>query len=82
MDKDGTLYFSDLATNAVKRRAPDGTVTTVVQDDRLHWVDAPFLDTRRRLWLPVPQMDRSPNFIGADRPREWPVRLFYVELPN
>jgi len=82
MDKDGSLYFSDLATNAVKRRAPNGTVTTIVQDDRLHWVDAPFLDAQRRLWLPVPQMDRSPNLIGADRPREWPVRLFYVELPK
>lgn len=82
MDGSGGLYFTDLAENAVKRRAPDGTITTIVRDDRLHWVDAPFLDKERRLWLPVPQMDRSPNFVGADRPREWPVRLFRLDLPK
>jgi len=82
MDTDGSLYFSDLATDAIKRRAPEGTITTIVQDARLHWVDAPFIDARHRLWLPVPQMDRSPNFLGADRPREWPVRLYRIDLPR
>lgn len=82
MDADGSLYFSDLAADAIRRRAPDGTITTVVQDARLHWVDAPFLDARHRLWLPVPQMDRSPNFSGADKPREWPVRLYRIDLPK
>jgi sugar lactone lactonase YvrE len=82
MDADGSLYFSDLATDAIRRRAPDGTISTVVQDARLHWVDAPFLDARHRLWLPVPQMDRSPNFSGADKPREWPVRLYRIDLPK
>jgi sugar lactone lactonase YvrE len=82
MDADGSLYFSDLATDAIRRRAPDGTITTVMQDSRLHWVDAPFLDARHRLWLPVPQMDRSPNFSGADKPREWPVRLYRIDLPK
>ena len=82
MDADGGLYFSDLAENAIKRRAPDGTITTIVRDARLHWVDAPFLDARHRLWLPAAQMDRSPNFTGADRPREWPVRLYRIDLPK
>lgn len=82
MDADGSLYFSDLAADAIRRRTPDGTITTVVQDARLHWVDAPFLDTRHRLWLPVPQMDRSPNFSGADLPRQWPVRLYRIDLPE
>jgi hypothetical protein len=81
MDKTGDLYFTDLATCAVCRRSPDGIVTTVVQDERLHWADAPFIDEARRLWLPVPQMDRSSLFVGADRPREWPVCLYWVHLP-
>jgi sugar lactone lactonase YvrE len=82
MDADGSLYFSDLAADAIKRRASDGTITTIVQDPRLHWVDAPFLDRQRRLWLPTPQMDRSPTFVDADRPREWPVRLYRINLPE
>ncbi|CCW18333.1 hypothetical protein EBBID32_26840 [Sphingobium indicum BiD32] len=36
MAPDGSLYFSDLATDSIRRRAPDGTIDTVVTDHRLH----------------------------------------------
>jgi sugar lactone lactonase YvrE len=77
---DGTLYFTDLALNAVRARAPDGTVRTLLADPKLHWVDAPFLDRRGNLWLPVPQMDRSDLFVGADGPRQWPVQLYRIKV--
>lgn len=82
MDGDGTLYYTDLAADAIVRRAPDGSLTTVVRDARLHWGDAPFIDAARNLWIPVPQIDRSPVFSGADRPREFPVRLYRMKLPE
>lgn len=80
MDRDGSLYFTDLAHDAVRRRAPDGSITTLVKDPRLHWADAPFIDSQHYLWLPVPQLDRSEAFSNADKPREWPVRLFRIGL--
>lgn len=80
MDKDGSLYFTDLAANALRRRAPDGTIDTIVSDDRLHWADAPFIDADRRIWLPVPQIDRSDIFSNADGPRQWPVGLYRLKL--
>jgi sugar lactone lactonase YvrE len=79
MDANGDFYFSDLAANSVKRRTPDGKITTLVQDKRLHWVDALEIDDQHRLWLPVPQLDRAAIFHGGI---EWPIRLFRVQLPG
>ena len=80
MDTNGDLYFTDLAENALKRRTPDGAVTTIVRDPRLHWVDAPFIDAAHAIWLPTPQMDRVALFNGGTSRTEWPVRLFRLDM--
>ena len=80
IDDNGDFYFGDLATHSVKRRTPDGRITTFVQDPRLHWVDAMTIDGEHRLWLPVPQLDRAPPFNGGKSQVEWPIRLFWVPL--
>lgn len=82
MDANGDFYFSDLATNSIKRRRPDGTISTLLRDQRLHWVDALEIDDQHRLWLPVPQLDRAAIFHGGKSQIEWPVRLFWVQLPG
>jgi hypothetical protein len=82
MDANGDFYFSDLATNSVKRRTADGKITTLVQDKRLHWVDALEIDDQHRLWLPVPQLDRAAIFHGGKSQIEWPIRLFRAPLPG
>jgi hypothetical protein len=79
MTEDGTLYFSELATNALKRRTPTGTITTVVQDSRLHWVDAPAIE-EGFIFLPVPQLDRTPPFNGGVSKVVWPVRLYRLRI--
>ncbi|PTQ13440.1 hypothetical protein CLG96_04950 [Sphingomonas oleivorans] len=80
MDANGDLYFADLAANALKRRTPDGRITTLIQDERLHWVDAPFVDSDHVIWLPVPQMDRVALFNGGMSKTKWPVRLYRLAL--
>lgn len=40
MDGEGRLYLSAAEEDAVKRRLPDGTIETVVQDERLRWPDS------------------------------------------
>ncbi|TWB12901.1 major royal jelly protein [Nitrospirillum amazonense] len=76
MGPDGSLYYTDLAANAVRRRAPDGGVTTLAQDKRLHWVDAPYLAADGTLWLPAAQMDRVALFHhGVSRVRP-PMTVF------
>ena len=40
MDEKGYLFITDPADNAVRMRAPDGTLTMVAQDSRLRWPDS------------------------------------------
>ncbi|MGO8993468.1 MAG: SMP-30/gluconolactonase/LRE family protein [Polyangiaceae bacterium] len=80
MGPSGDLYFTDLAADALKRRAPDGTITTLVTDPRLHWVDAPFLGRDGTMWLPVPQMDRVALFNGGVSKIERPVKLMRIRV--
>lgn len=80
MDSSGDLYFTDLAANALRKRAADGTVTTLLVSPELHWVDAPFIDANRVLWLPVPQIDRAAMFNGGTSHIRWPIKLFRLPL--
>lgn len=79
MGPDGTLYFTELATNSLKARTAGGKVTTLVQDARLHWVDAPFIDGDH-IWLPVPQIDRVALFQRGENRVRWPVQLLRFPL--
>jgi len=81
MDANGNLYFSDLASSTIKRRSADGTITSILHDERLHWVDAPFVDAQHQLWAPVPQIDRTAIFHGGRSQVQWPVRLYRLALP-
>ena len=80
MDGNENLYFSDLADLSLKRRAPDGTITTVLRDARLHWIDAPAIDERGYIWLPIPQLDRAAVFNHGQSKVELPVRLYRLKL--
>lgn len=80
MDRRGNLYFSDLAHDSIMRRSPDGRITQLIQDPRLHWVDAPFLDGHDTLWLPVPQLDRAAPFNDGISRIHFPVQLLRLKL--
>ena len=40
VDNDGNVLITDVEHSAVIRMAPDGTMTTLVKDDRIRWADA------------------------------------------
>jgi sugar lactone lactonase YvrE len=80
IDAAGNLYFSDLAADAIRRRAPDGTITTIAQDPRLHWVDAMTITPDGRLWMPAAQLDRVALFHGGTARVRRPVQLFSLAL--
>lgn len=80
MDRAGNLYFTDLENSSLKRRAFDGSITTIVQDPSLHWVDAPFIDEHNAIWLPVPQLDRVGLFHKGKSEVKWPIRLYHLQL--
>lgn len=80
MDGAGNFYYSDLASNSLKRILPSGITETVITDARLHWVDAPAFDSRGRLYLPVPQIDRIGLFNGGQTRIKRPVRLYRLDI--
>ncbi|WP_244111637.1 major royal jelly family protein [Burkholderia cepacia] len=81
MGVDGSLYYTPLADNSLMRRAPNGTVSLLARDKRLRWVDAPFLDGRGHIYLPVPQIDGAPAFNRGSSTVRFPVELYRVDLP-
>ncbi|WP_233582019.1 MULTISPECIES: major royal jelly family protein [unclassified Asaia] len=80
MDSKGRLYFTALRDDTLYRRDPDGKITMLARDHRLHWADAPFLNKDNTLWLPVAQLDRLSRFNGGKSHIRQPFALYSVPL--
>lgn len=81
IDAEGNIYASDINTRSIKRIAPDGKVTTVVQDPRLVWIDAMWV-SKGALWMPSGQINRTPATTGGKPSTvEYPVKLYRLALP-
>jgi hypothetical protein len=51
-------------------------LSTVVEDERLSWVDAMWIDSGGRLWMPAAQLHRMPIFRGGEDQVQPPVQVF------
>lgn len=77
---DGTLFVSDTDAQRILRIAPDGTTSTLIQDPRLLWVDAMWIDARGRLWMPAAQLNRLALFQGGRSRVRFPVEVYTLQL--
>lgn len=59
IDAQGNVYCSDTDSQRVLKIFPNGTMTTLVQDPRLLWIDAMWVDDQHRLWMPAAQLNRG-----------------------
>lgn len=80
MDKQGNFYFSDLATDTLKRISVSGNIESIVSDPALHWVDAPAFDPQGRIYLPAAQVDRVGLFNGGTSKVQWPLKVFRLDV--
>lgn len=80
IDAEGTVYASDTDRNAVLRVFANGTTETLVQDDRLQWVDAMWVDAAGRLWMPATQLFRGANFNNGTATWETPFYVFTLDI--
>lgn len=62
IDNEGNIYVSDTDRSAIEKVFPNGTRTTMVQDERLLWVDAMWIDGQNQLWMPSAQLNRGAPF--------------------
>ncbi|MFF0154645.1 SMP-30/gluconolactonase/LRE family protein [Micromonospora sp. NPDC005203] len=80
IDADGTIYLSDVERRRVLALAPDGGVRTVIEDPRLVWVDAMWLDADAQLWMPAAQLHLSAGLNGGHPAVEYPVWIYRMAV--
>jgi sugar lactone lactonase YvrE len=81
IDADGNIYASDTDALRILKIAPDGTTSTLIQDPRLVWVDAMWIDEQGGLWVPAAQMNRTPAMNGGESSAvKFPTTIFRMEI--
>ncbi|KAI3390959.1 hypothetical protein diail_8310 [Diaporthe ilicicola] len=81
IDSQGNIYVSDTDRLAIEKVYPNGTRTTLVQDERLLWVDAMWIDNQNRLWLPSAQLNRGAPFQpGGQSQIVKPLHVYTIDI--
>lgn len=80
IDADGVLYLNAINDRSIRRLTPNGTMQTILQDDRLRWADAPWLTPDGYLWLPIAQLGWTPMLNGGTSRIAWPTPLFRLRV--
>ena len=80
MDAAGVMYASDIDRDAILKITPDGRMTTLVQDPRLVWVDAMWIDDQGGLWAPAAQLDRTKGLNGGVDAVRYPVVVYRLQI--
>lgn len=77
-DVEGNHYFTDLGENAITVLRHDGTLATLVRDERLLWPDALSFGESGWLYIAVNQLHRAPQLNGGVEGAEPPFRIMRV----
>ncbi|MGO4330645.1 SMP-30/gluconolactonase/LRE family protein [Cupriavidus sp. 2TAF22] len=81
IDAAGNIYMSKVTNRSVMKIAPDGTVSTLVADPRLTWIDAMWVSNDGDLYMPAAQLDRtSANLAGAPAQITYPVKIYRLAI--
>ena len=80
IDADGNLYVADANEKRILKVTPDAKSSVLVQDPRLIWADALWIDHAGNLWIPVPQMNRTAGFQKGVETVAFPVQLFKMPI--
>ena len=80
IDADGNIYCSDTDKQRVLKIHPDGTLETLIQDKRLVWIDAMWIDDEGYLYMPAAQLDRMAPFNGGVDKVNYPISVFKMKI--
>lgn len=80
IDGDGNVYVSDVNKLRIIKLTPEGKASVFLDDKRLVWADAMWIDKRGTLWIPAVQLNRTPNFQGGVSKVKYPVAIYSVDL--
>ena len=80
IDAAGNIYLNDVNHQRLLRISPGGQATTLLQDDRLIWGDAMWIDNRGNLWIPAAQINRTAGFNQGVSTVQFPVHMYKLPL--
>ena len=80
IDAHSNIYLSDTDQQRILKISPDGGITIVVQDSRLLWVDAMWIDGGGDLWMPAAQLNRLAAFQGGVSKVRHPMQIFKLAI--
>jgi sugar lactone lactonase YvrE len=81
IDADGRIYLSEPDRRRIITISPDRQVNTLVEDPRLIWSDAMWIDNLGFLWIPASQLNRTAGFSGGNESAvEYPVRIYRMPI--
>jgi sugar lactone lactonase YvrE len=80
IDADGNIYVSGLNGQEIFRISPNGTSSVFVHDERLLWVDAMWVDSKQKLWMPAAQLNRGIPFNNGSSRVQKPLYVFTIDI--
>ena len=78
IDAEGTIYLSDTNRKRILTISPEGEVATLIDDPRLAWVDAMWIDDHGYLLMPAAQLNRTAGLNGGTDAVAPPFTLFRI----
>jgi hypothetical protein len=79
IDASGNLYLEDLTSDSILKLSPEQKITTILKDNRLHWMDAAWIKDGW-LYIPEAQIDRADQFHRGQSQIHWPLHLYRLNL--
>lgn len=80
IDAEGNIYNSDTDSQRIIKIFPNGTMTLLVQDPRLLWVDAMWVDAQGLLWMPAAQLNRGQPFNNGTSHISKPMEVYIIDI--
>lgn len=80
IDAEGTIYLSDTDRSRILTVSPEGRIATLIDDPRLAWVDAMWIDDDGNLLLPAAQLNRTAGLNGGMDAVQQPITLYQLRI--
>ena len=81
IDAQGNMYATDVNRGGIVKILPDGKVIPLLYDpQRLNWADALWITADGTLWIPVPQLDRTPGLHDGTSAVHFPVMVYTAKI--
>ena len=82
-EPNGGVILTDIEENSVDRIDPtSGSVTTIVQDDRLQWPDTMAWGADHFLYVTASQIHRMPNNNAGVNKQKGPFKVFKIQVKD